>query len=101
MVCGIKLACQKGLEYGRPVALLKTDIRKAFGSLDHAAVAKALLTKGCPGLVVTALLREMRHGYLRFKLPGYGTFSSEVKMRRGARQGACASPAIWALALDV
>eukprot|EP00969_Alexandrium_andersonii_P129186 5708798-Alexandrium_andersonii.AAC.1 len=86
MVCGIKLACQKGLEYSRPVALLKTDIRKAFDSLDHSSVAQALLSKGCPGLVVAALLREMRHGFLKFKLPGYGTCSSEVKMKRGVRQ---------------
>eukprot|EP00969_Alexandrium_andersonii_P122847 5430084-Alexandrium_andersonii.AAC.1 len=69
MVCGLKLVCQKGLEFGRPVALLKTDIREAFDSLSHQAIAEALLSKGCLGLIVAALRREMRHGFLRFTLP--------------------------------
>eukprot|EP00969_Alexandrium_andersonii_P361825 15458407-Alexandrium_andersonii.AAC.1 len=100
MVLSAKLCVQKGQEYGVPVAMLKADIKKAFDSLSHKSLACALLQRGVPGVVVSALLVEMRECRLSFSVPGQSSQVSGVQMSRGVRQGASSSPMIWAITLD-
>eukprot|EP00969_Alexandrium_andersonii_P208044 9189389-Alexandrium_andersonii.AAC.1 len=67
-----KLAVQKSQEFSRPPAILQLDIKKAFDSVDHSALARALLARGVGGPLVTAILREIRSSKLHISVPGGG-----------------------------
>eukprot|EP00969_Alexandrium_andersonii_P295334 13054651-Alexandrium_andersonii.AAC.1 len=95
MVSVARLCSQKAVETGQELAFFKADVKKAFDSVDHCSVARALLGKGVPGLIVSALLRDMRGTRLSFAAPGLSAHTEGIRMKRGVRQGACTSPAVW------
>eukprot|EP00969_Alexandrium_andersonii_P252724 11169262-Alexandrium_andersonii.AAC.1 len=97
MITIARLLSQKALEEGTPLCLFKADVRKAFDSVSHASVATSLLRRGIPGIIVSALLREMRDTRLSFAAPGLPARAQGIQMKKGVRQGACSSPAIWVL----
>eukprot|EP00969_Alexandrium_andersonii_P287813 12724246-Alexandrium_andersonii.AAC.1 len=70
MLLGVKACSQKALEYGVELSLLIADVNKALGSLSHEHIARSLLERGMPGLVITALLREVRGAELAVQVPG-------------------------------
>eukprot|EP00969_Alexandrium_andersonii_P154690 6838516-Alexandrium_andersonii.AAC.1 len=42
----------------------------------------------------------MRGTRLSFAAPGLSAHTEGIRMKRGVRQGACTSPAVWVLVLD-
>ena len=61
---------EKAKEWKRSVFLLKADIRKAFDSVSHTAIWKALLHKGVPIGIAKAIMREYIGQQIKFTLAG-------------------------------
>eukprot|EP00969_Alexandrium_andersonii_P313725 13860789-Alexandrium_andersonii.AAC.1 len=66
--------------------MMQLDIAKAFDSLSHGTICEALLQAGVPGVVVGAIIREIRATRLKVRLPGSSETAPEVRMRNGIRQ---------------
>eukprot|EP00969_Alexandrium_andersonii_P199536 8812972-Alexandrium_andersonii.AAC.1 len=95
----LKLACQKAAEFETPLWAFQADIRKAFDTVRHDALAKAMAIRHVHPAVITAHLRELVDSELRIQIPGTSEWSDPVHMTRGIRQGSAVSPLLWSFCL--
>eukprot|EP00969_Alexandrium_andersonii_P018728 817808-Alexandrium_andersonii.AAC.2 len=78
---------QRASEYKLPLLLGQTDVRKAFDTISHEVLARAMPKRGAHPVLVRAVLADFKDSRLRFQVPGRLGSTESVSMSRGARQG--------------
>eukprot|EP00973_Karenia_brevis_P020217 2774566-Karenia_brevis.AAC.1 len=81
---------ETSLEFNRPLWVCAVDFKKAFDSVEHGAIWKALLRQGVDSRYVH-MLSELYAGQTGC-ITGGGT-SKEFAIKRGTKQGDPLSPA--------
>ena len=83
---------------GSPTACCLLDVSKGFDRVKFSTLFSTLLKKGLPGIVVRVLIFSYteQSGFVRVA----GRHSSSFRLQNGTRQGAVASPALWAVYVD-
>ena len=83
---------------GSPTLCCLLDVSKGFDRVKFSVLFETLLKKGLPGIVVRVLMYSYteQSGFVRVA----GGISSSFSLKNGTRQGAVASPALWAVYVD-
>ena len=70
---------------GKSLIVLSTDIWKAFDTISHSHMEKCLEFYKFPPKFVTAIMRLVRNGTMKFEVNGF--LSREYELKRGTGQG--------------
>ena len=83
---------------GSPTLCCLLDVSKGFDRVKFSTLFSTLMKKGLPGIVVRVLVYSYTEqcGFVRIA----GRYSSYFQLSNGTRQGAVASPALWAVYVD-
>ena len=86
------------VQRGSPTLCCLLDVSKGFDRVKFSTLFETLLKKGLPSIVVRVLVFSYteQSGFVRVA----GRHSSSFRLRNGTRQGAVASPALWAVYVD-
>ena len=98
-VSTLRLLAEKCMEFKRGLVMCKTDIAKAFDSVSHKNILHALRFHNIDEAVIHAILREIRHKCMVFRLPD-GSTTKPISQMRGVRQGGTISPIIFVLVMN-
>ena len=98
-VSTLRLLAEKCMEFKRALVMCKTDIAKAFDSVSHESILHALRFHNIDEAVIYAILREIRHNSMVFRLPD-GSTTKPISQQRGVRQGGTISPIIFVLVMN-
>ena len=91
----IRLLFQKCSEWGRPLYLGRGDAHKAFDSMEHPGLDRALKARDTPLCLRAATLRELVGVTLQT-----GDRCSPLPLGKGGKQGASDTPCTWNFPLD-
>ena len=94
----VRLALQKGHEWGHAVAVVTLDVRKAFDSVGHAELDRALEAKGIGLEARIAFGRSLLEAELTVEVAG--CCAEGVRLEKGAKQGGRSTPFLWNVLLD-
>ena len=94
----LRLLLQKADEWGIPLAIVKGDVEKAFDNIEHGLLDRALLAKGIPLALRTAVLRELTDVTLDIRLQDVRV--PEIHLGKGGKQGCSSTPLLWNIVLD-
>ena len=83
---------------GSPTLCCLLDVSKGFDRVKFSTLFSTLVKKGLPGIVVRVLVYSYTEqcGFVRIA----GRYSSSFQLSNGTRQGAVASPTLWAVYVD-
>ena len=86
------------VQRGSPTLCCLLDVSKGFDRVKFSTLFNTLLKKGLPAIVVRVMVFSYTEqaGFVR----AAGRRSSSFRLRNGTRQGAVASPALWAVYID-
>ena len=95
-LCGMLLA--KCSEWRLPLFIGKSDVHKAFDSMEHGKLDTSLQRKNVPLALRAATLRELVEVALEFRFQGAS--SPPVDLGKGGKQGGGDTPTYWNYYLD-
>ena len=97
-VANILTATDYMLKHNIKGGMLSVDFQKAFDSVEHASVWKALKAKGFSNFLIDAT--RTLYAKANSKVINFGFTGSEIKIERSCRQGDCVSPYLFIIVLE-
>ncbi|KAK9685589.1 Reverse transcriptase (RNA-dependent DNA polymerase), partial [Popillia japonica] len=82
----------------RPVAAVALDLRKAFDTVSHHSIQRALRRFGVDDRIIRLIGEQYREAYT--KVAGATTTTAPLGLTRGAKQGDPLSPILFNMVLD-
>eukprot|EP00974_Lingulodinium_polyedra_P004278 402124-Lingulodinium_polyedra.AAC.1 len=71
--------------------IVQLDVETAFDTIIHACIAEALYARGCPAIIISAIMRELFNLQAYLQVNGVGD-GNVFPFSRGGRQGGVETP---------
>jgi hypothetical protein len=94
-----RIAVRKCYEWGVDIFVLKTDVMRAFDSMQHGFVLEALINDGVLKQLQHSVMQEFRERDVNLSFQG--CIWNGIKFIKGGRQGGVETPSLWVRLLNL